>query len=312
MVSVSKHSYLPGEKTSVMISKCNDTLKIVGKSKAILGEGPVWDEASDTLYWVDIKGKALHVHIPKIDVDRCINLPIEVGAVAPRVGGGLIAATRNGFAFLDPQNGMLDQIEDPEAEYPNNRFNDGTIDHLGNFIAGTMHDLETEKTGTVYCLESSGGVKPLFGGYVICNGPAFSPDGCTLYFSNSSEREILAFPYDAGVRDVGKPKLFTKITEAYGYPDGLAVDQEGCVWCALWDGGGVTRFSPQGDFLQFFALPVPHVTCCAFGGSDYEQLYITTASWGLSEAQMQESPLSGSLFVVTPGVRGMPSRAFLG
>jgi len=295
-----------------MKSKCDDTLKLVGKSKAVLGEGPVWDESSESLYWVDIKGKALHVYTPKTDIERCISLPIEVGAVAPRLGGGLIAATRNGFAFLDPQNGMLDQIVDPEEEYPDNRFNDGTVDHLGNFVAGTMHDLETEKTGTVYSLDGSGGVTPLFGGYVVCNGPAFSPDGGTLYFSNSAEREIIAFPYNAGLRTVGKPKLFAEISEGYGYPDGLAVDKEGCVWCALWDGGGVTRFSPEGDFLQFFALPAPRVTCCAFGGSDYEQLYITTASWGLSEADSREAPLSGSLFAVTPGVIGMPSRAFLG
>ena len=295
-----------------MISRCNDKFSLVGKSKAILGEGPVWNEVNDTLYWVDIKGKALHAHTPKKGVERSINLPIEVSAVAPRVGGGLIAATRNGFAFLDPQDGALDHIEDPEAEFPGNRFNDGAVDNLGNFIAGTMHDLETNNSGTVYCLDSMGRVKPLFGGYIVCNGPAFSPDGCTLYFSNSSEREILAFPYDAGLLDVGKPELFAKIREPYGYPDGLAVDQEGCVWCAHWDGGGVTRFSPEGNFLQFFALPIPRVTSCAFGGSDYEHLYITSASWGLSNAQMQASPLSGSLFVVTPGVKGMPSRAFLG
>ena len=295
-----------------MIFKCNDTFKRVGKNMALLGEGPVWDESSGTLYWVDIKGRALHAHRPGSKIDRRINLPIEVSAVAPRMGGGLIAATRNGFAFLDPQGGRVNQIEDPEAEFLGNRFNDGTVDNLGNFIAGTMHELETAYTGSVYCLDSQGVVKQLFGGYIVCNGPAFSPDGCTLYFSNSSEREILAFPYDAGIREVGKPRLFTKITEASGYPDGLAVDLDGCVWCAHWDGWGVSRFSPNGDFLQFFELPIPRVTSCAFGGSDYEQLYITTASWGLSSAQMQESPLSGSLFVVTPGVKGMPSRAFLG
>lgn len=295
-----------------MISKCNDKFKLAGKSMALLGEGPVWDDNSDTLYWVDIKGKALHAHTPIRDIDGFINLPIEVSAVAPRMEGGLIAATRNGFAFLDPQDGRLDQIDDPEAKFPDNRFNDGAVDNLGNFIAGTMHDLETDNTGSVYCLDSQGTVKPLFGGYIVCNGPAFSPDGCTLYFSNSSEREILSFPYDAGMRDVGEPRLFTKITEANGYPDGLAVDLDGCVWCAHWDGGGVSRFSPKGDFLQFFELPVPRVTSCAFGGSNYEQLYIITASWGLSNAQMQESPLSGSLFVVTPGVKGMPSRAYLG
>ena len=226
-----------------MISKCNDTCKLVGKSRALLGEGPVWDESSETLYWLDIKGKALLAHRPGSNVDRCISLPIEVSAVAPRLEGGLIAATRNGFAFLDPQDGRLDQIEDPEAELPNNRFNDGTVDNMGNFIAGTMHDLEEENTGSVYCLDSQGSVKPLFGGYIVCNGPAFSPDGCTLYFSNSSAREILAFPYDAGMRDVGKPRLFTKITETNGYPDGLTVDLDGHVCCANW-GGGVSWFSP--------------------------------------------------------------------
>jgi sugar lactone lactonase YvrE len=111
---------------------------------------------------------------------------------------------------------------------------------------------------------------------------------------------------------VGEPEPFAKIKDTDGYPDGLTVDEEGCVWCAHWDGGRVTRYSPQGDIVQTFVLPVPRVTCCTFGGSEYAELYITSASWGLSEAQLIKHPLSGALFVAKVGVRGLPSRLFLG
>ena len=127
-----------------------------------------------------------------------------------------------------------------------------------------MHDIEIANTGALYCLDSQGAVKPLFGRYIVCNGSPSSPDVCTLYVSNSSEREILAFPHNAGMRDVGKPRLFTKIIESNDYPDGLAVDLDGYVWCAHWGSRGRSGFSPNLDFLQFFELPIPRVTSCAF------------------------------------------------
>lgn len=295
-----------------MTSKCDAMVSVAWQCNALLGEGPIWDERTDTLYWIDIRGKALHAYTPANQLDRPKALPIEVGAVAPRAAGGLIAATKNGFAIIDPCDGALTFLTDPETDLPENRFNDGAVDISGNFIAGTMHGHERDATGKVYCLDRQGGVTLLFGNYVVCNGPAFSPDGNTLYFSNSQEREILAFPYNPELHIVGKPKLFAKISDTEGYPDGLSVDEEGCVWCAHWDGGRITRHNPQGDIIQTIKLPVPRVTCCTFGGSEYNDLYITTASWGLSEVQLIENPLSGSLFVTKVGVRGLPSRLFLG
>ena len=295
-----------------MTSKYDAVAKVAWECSSLLGEGPIWDERTDTLYWVDIRSKDLHAYTPANQFNRRIPLSVEVGAVAPRASGGLIAATKNGFAIIDPHNGALTYLADPESDLPENRFNDGAVDMSGNFIAGTMHDLEKHATGKVYCLDGDRQVTPLFGNYVVCNGPAFSPDGSILYFSNSQEREILTFSYDANLHVVGKPKPFAKIEDTYGYPDGLTVDEEGCVWCAHWDGGRVTRYSPQGNILQTIVLPVPLVTNCAFGGPEYNELYITSASWGLNETKLKEHPLSGTLFVAKVGVRGLPLRQFVG
>ena len=289
-----------------------DAIKVVWQGNAILGEGAIWDDRSDTLYWVDIKGKILHAYTPSNNCNKSIYFPIEICAVAPRAKGGLVAVTRNGFAHIDLENSVLLPIFDPEAHLNENRFNDGNVDTSGNFVAGTMHDLEKEKTGRVYCLDRNGVVTQLFGDYVICNGPAFSPDGRTLYFSNSKEREILAFPYNPDLRIVGAPKLFAKIGQTEGYPDGLTVDAEGCVWCARWDGAGISQYSPEGKILKFIKMPVPRVTRCAFGGPSYEKLYVTSASFGLSNSQLKKFPLSGSLFEINSEVRGMPQKHFLG
>ena len=171
-----------------MIFKCNDTFKRVGKNMALLGEGPVWDESSDTLYWVDIKGRALHAHRPGSKIDRRINLPIEVTQLHLE-WGGLIAATRNGFAFLDPQVGKVNQIEDPEAEFLGNRFNDGTVDNLGNFIAGTMHELETDNTGSVYAWIARSGQAIVWRIHRM-QRPSLQSRWLHTYFSNSSERNF--------------------------------------------------------------------------------------------------------------------------
>ncbi len=292
--------------------RCDPFPNTAWEGNALLGEGAIWDARSDTLYWVDIKGKALHAFSPENQSNRRVELPIEVAAVAPRAAGGLVAATRDGFAILNPENGSLTFLVDPEAHLHENRFNDGAVDVSGNFVAGSMHDQETDASGTVYCLDAEGGVTTLFGGYVVCNGPAFSPDGRILYFSNSHEREILAFPYEPDQRCVGEARVFAKIAEDEGYPDGLTVDEEGFVWCAHWDGGRITRFSPDGEILRVIDLPVPRVTRCAFGGARYNELYITTACWGLNEAQLKQYPLSGSLFVVDAGIKGLPSPLFAG
>lgn len=285
---------------------------VIWNSPSQLGESPVWDDQRHRLYWLDIKGRKLHIlSFPEFE-KRSIELPIEVSAVALRLRGGLIAATKNGFAELDPETGTLVYLSDPESHLPHNRFNDAKCDAAGNFIAGSMDELETTALGSVYRLGPDGKVTPLFGRYIVCNGPAFSPDGKTLYFSDSAGRTILKFDYDLKAGILGDPSVFARIPKHAGYPDGLCVDSDGYLWCAHWDGWRLTRFAPDGYKERVIEMPVPHVTCCTFGGEDLKTLFITTARTGLSGSILLDAPLAGSLFALNPGVSGLSTQQFAG
>lgn len=286
--------------------------EVAWAAEAQLGEGPVWDDESATVLWLDIKGRRLHAYDVESNQKRSVALATEVGSIALRRAGGLVAATRDGFAFLDPTTGAMSVLADPEAHLPENRFNDGKCDTAGRFIAGTMHDPETSPAGAVYSLNGDGAVRCLFGGYVVCNGPAFSPDGRTLYFCDSAKRTVLAFDYDSVSGAVGRSRVFARFPPDQGYPDGITVDQEGCLWCAHWDGWRVTRFRPDGREAMVITMPVPRPTSCVFGGRDLDRLYVTSARIGLEEKALRAAPLSGALFCVPVAARGVPAARFSG
>jgi sugar lactone lactonase YvrE len=285
---------------------------VIWNFPAELGEGPVWDDQNELLYWLDIKGCQLLTLDTKSGQKNIIGLSTQVSALALKSRGGLIAATKNGFANLDPQTGKLAFIVDPEEHLSMNRFNDGKCDRAGNFLAGTMDELEKQPLGTLFQLSAGGGVTPLFGGYTVCNGPAFSPDGRTLYFSNSVAREILKFDYNPNAETAVNPTVFARIPDTLGFPDGLTVDAEGCIWCAHWDGWQLTRFSQDGEIDRMVRFPVPLVTSCTFGGAYLDTMFVTTARTGLSKEILSKTPLSGSLFAFKPGVLGLPADRFAG
>lgn len=272
---------------------------------ALLGEGPVWDQKSGFLYWVDIKKGHLHRYGPSDGSRKTLEIGQEIGCIALRRGGGLVAAVRGGFAFLDPGTGALDLISDPEQDLPGNRFNDGKCDPAGRFLAGSMDDAIEKTTGALYSMDSGLTVTKLFGGYTVCNGPAFSPEGDTLYFSDTVGRALMAFDYDPKTGTAGDRRLFARIPEDQGLPDGLTVDSEGGVWNAHWDGWRVTRYLPDGKIDRVIELPVPRPTSCAFGGEDLDMLYITSARAELDDEALAAAPLSGGLFSVKMDVRGV-------
>jgi len=285
---------------------------VIWEYQAQLGEGPVWDDQNELLYWLDIKGCRLLILNQRNDTKSSIKLSTQVGSLALTTRGTLIAATKEGLAHLDRETGALSFITDPEAHLQTTRFNDGKCDRSGNFIVGSMDELEERPLGTVYRLSADYQVSPLFGGYVVCNGPAFSPDGRILYFSNSAAREILEFNYDPKIGTIGEPTIFARIPDTDGYPDGLTVDAEGYIWCAHWNGGRLTRFSPDGQTDKIIEFPVPLVTSCTFGGKLLDTLFVTTARTGLTESTLSKAPLSGSLFAFKPRVLGLPTERFFG
>jgi D-xylonolactonase len=283
--------------------------KCVADVHAVLGEGPVWVRRESALFWVDIKG----LKIFRLDVRGKLTewpTPMRVGSLAPRKSGGFIGGTEDGIAAIDSEAGRFDILFNPEEDRPGNRFNDGKLDRQGRFWAGTMDDGEREDSGTLYRIDDDLSWHAMDGGYRVTNGPAFSPDGKIMYHNDSARQ--LTYVFDLADGQPGERRIFLQFKEGEGYPDGMTVDSEGCLWIALWDGWCVRRYSPGGEWLETLKMPVARPTSCAFGGLDLNQLYITSATVGLDQAAREMQPNAGGLFMVTPGVRGLDDAPFAG
>ena len=279
-------------------------------ASARLGEGPLWSAAEGALYWVDIEQPRVFRYHVSTGAREVFDMPEEIGCLGLVEGGGLVAALRSGFVFLDLEQGRVEPIADPEEDRPGNRFNDGKCDPGGRFWAGTMDASAREPSGCLYRLERDLSVARVDEGYVITNGPAWSSDGRTMYHNDTLERRILAFDCDPRSGELANKRTFAEIPEGEGWPDGLTVDAEGGVWCALWDGWRVTRFTPDGRVDRSIELPASRVTSCTFGGDDLATLFVTTASLDLDAVQRAAQPTAGGLFATRVGVRGLPTPAF--
>ena len=272
---------------------------------AILGEGPVWDPAANCLYWIDIKRPAVYRYEPGLGQTGVWALPTAVGCISPVVGGQLLLADRDGFALLDPADGQLTRVGDPEPECPENRFNDGKVDRAGRFWAGTVYEQAVREAGSLYRLDPNLEITKCVSGLTCPNGIGWSPDNRTMYFTDTMRRIIWAYEYDFGSGDLGGRRVFAQLEANDGLPDGLTVDAQGYVWSAVWDGWRLIRFAPDGTLDREIHLPVQRPTSCMFGGPLLDTLYVTSASIGVEGA-----PLSGGLFAIQPGVTGLPETPF--
>jgi sugar lactone lactonase YvrE len=278
----------------------------------ILGEGPVWDE-SGYLWWVDIKAPALHRYRLEGGELRRWPLPEPVGCAALRGQGGLILGLQSGFAFFDPDTGELQRLFDPEPDQPQNRLNDGKCDARGRFWAGTMHDPEQDPTGQLYRLDPDMNLERFEMDFVVTNGPAWTGDGRTFYFTDSAERRIWAYDFDMEAGRLGERRLFAELKPGEGHPDGQCVDAEDRLWTCCWNGARILRRRPDGAVDYELNLPVPLVTSCCFGGAGLDILFVTTARVGLKPAALAAAPLSGGLFAIRGlGARGRPMPRFAG
>ncbi len=278
---------------------------IVLDAHAAVGEGPTWDPFRQQLWWVDIPQCAIHGFDPASGSDQVLHVNQPVGAVVVRRGGGLLLAVRDGFGVLD--GGEVKMVAAVEADRPENRMNDGKVDPAGRFWAGTMALDSTPGAGALYRLQEDYSVDAVLSGVTISNGVDWSPDGSTMYFIDSVEGAVTAYSYDNETGSIREPKTLIMIAAKEGMPDGMTVDSEGFLWVAVWGGGSVRRYAPDGSLVSEVRLPVTQVTSCAFGGPTLHDLYVTTASAGLSPLQRAEQPNAGALFRVSPGVAGRPA-----
>lgn len=277
---------------------------------AVLGEGPVWVAQEAALYWVDIKGRKIFRLNERGKLEQW-ETPFRVGSLAPRASGGFIVGTDHGIGFVDLASGPFEIVDHPEDDLPDNRFNDGKVDRHGRLWLGSMDDTEKAAAGSLYRIDADLQVTRIDEGYKVTNGPAFSPAGDLMYHNDSARKVTYAFDVDEGGNATHR-RVFATYGADEGYPDGMTVDAEACLWIAFWDGWCVRRYSPAGECLAKIEVPVAKPTSCAFGGSELDRLYITSASIGLDAAARVVQPQAGGLFMASPGVRGISEIPFAG
>lgn len=281
--------------------------------KAHLGEGPVWDEKKEKLWWVDILSGNVMCYSPIEKENRVFDIGEFVGAGALRDKGGLILALQSGLYFFDEDSGETEKITDPEAGLPGNRFNDGKCDPSGNFWAGTMAHDQSARKGSLYRLNTDLSVDRIMSGITISNGLAWNPDDGKFYYIDTPTMEIRSYDYDESTGELSGKSVVRVIDDGDGFPDGMTIDRDGYLWVALYAGGKVIRINPEnGNTVFEIHLPVPKPTCCTFGGINLDELYITTCRENMSGKDLEEAPLSGSLFKAKVPFSGLPVNRFGG
>ncbi|HQZ11723.1 MAG TPA: SMP-30/gluconolactonase/LRE family protein [Devosia sp.] len=285
----------------------------------VLGEGAYWDAASQKLWWVDVplpsKLQSLDPASGKVESFAMPQMVTSVRAL--RDGSGLIVACHSGVARFDFASRTLTHLLNPDPAKPYNRSNDGGTDARGRFWFGTMQnnlqpngagiDL-VEGAGTLYRLDPDMTLSAHESGIWISNTVCWSQDGRTMYFCDTASGVISAYDFDLDDGVISNKRPFAEFDR--GVPDGSTVDADGCLWNARWDGGCVVRFTPKGEVDMVLDVPVAKPTSCSFGGPDLSDLYITSASYGATEAELRAAPDSGNLFVCRPGPKGFAAASF--
>lgn len=289
-------------------------VECVVKAEAIVGESPLWSPHERVLYWVDITGQKIHRFNPRSAVNDTFHLPQPVTSVGLREKGGLVITLRKDFAFFNPETGDLKLLSDPEEDKPYDRFNDAKCDRQGRFWAGTMDDVKwNTPNGALYRLDPDTKVTCMKTSVICANGLGWSPDNLVFYFTESFRYGIYAYDFNPATGNISNRCLFASIDRnADGFPDGLTVDEEGYVWSVHNAIGRVVRYSPSGAVDRVIEIPVPRPTSCIFGGDHLDVLYITSARETMTAEEIAQAPLSGSLFAVKPGVKGLPEPYFAG
>lgn len=295
-------------------------IEVLVDVKTELGEGPLWDVDEQRLYWIDSFGAKVFRCAPDGSEVRAWEVPEKIGSMALRKGGGAIVSLRSGLHALDFDSGACTPVVDPEPETPRTRLNDGKVDRQGRFLVGSMDMNEDDGVGALYRLDPDLSVTKLEGGIICSNGPCFSPDGSTFYFTDTWSGEISVYDYDTVTGTPSNKRAFTavkalgaEVTGEYGAFDGATVDAEGCVWTALVYAGHLLRYAPDGTLDRTIDMPVKKVTSVMFGGPDLDELYITSMARPPLPRFPGDGPLRGSLFRITGlGIRGVPEARFGG
>lgn len=286
-------------------------VRVALDSEDLLGEGTTWRVAAQELVRVDIARGLVHGWQPSTGEQWSLSFGGEVGAAVPRADGGFVVAVDHDLVLVEP-GGARTVIASAESGRATNRFNDCRADPAGRLWAGTMSTVREPGVAGLYCLEAGGSLELVVPGTTLSNGLGWSPAGDRMYFIDSTTQRIDVFDYDVVSGTPAARRTFAAVEPRDGLPDGLCVDAEGGVWVCLFGGGALRRYAPDGSLDAVAAMPVPHVTCPAFGGEDLSTLFVTSTRHRLTAEQAVAFPQAGSVFALEPGVRGLPAGAFAG
>ena len=288
-------------------------IRIIFPASNLIGESPVWSVDEQALYWVDVEGKIVQRIDPATGNVERWSMPEVTSCIGLRQRGGLVAATRTGFIFLDTTSGAVTPITHPEADMPGNRFNDGKVDRAGRFWAGTKNIANSPETsGSVYRLDPNLEAHRIDRGFSCVNGIAWALDNRTMYVCDTWLRRIYAYDFEPAAGLARNRRLLAQLAPEDGYPDGLTVDAEGFLWNAHYDGWRITRYAPDGRIDRVVRMPVQQVTSVTFGGTDLRTLFVTSAKLRLAPEARASQPLAGHVFAFEPGVTGLPEPLFAG
>jgi len=273
----------------------------------ILGEGILWDSRREALWWTDIQGRRLHRYDWTHGTMRLLDTPERVGSFGLVAGSEkLVAAFASGIALYDTHQQSVAWLGLPEGLEPGIRFNDGRVDRCGRFWSGTMVEGEQlAASGCLYSIDATGEARCHVRGVRISNGLCISPDGTQLYFTDSPTRTIRVYELIEPEGVLGTPRLFAQTPDG-AFPDGAAIDADGCMWSAHWGAGRIVRYTPDGRIDRTLEVPTSQPTCVCFGGPDLDVLCVTSAREGLDDSTLRAEPHAGDVFLYRSGVKGLP------
>ncbi|HLZ79296.1 MAG TPA: SMP-30/gluconolactonase/LRE family protein [Sphingomonas sp.] len=280
---------------------------IARESRDTLGEGPCWSPARGCLFWVDIMAPALHRMDLASGAVTSWAMPERIGWAIEREGrDDFIIGLKSGFAELSLEPFAIRPIGTPEPDLPDNRLNDAKVDACGRIWAGSKDDRDEQASGRLHRLDPDLRWSTHDEGYQVTNGPTFSPDGETLYHTDSGARTVYAFDFSPDGA-LSHKRVFLRFEEDMGYPDGMTTDSEGGIWIAHWGGARISRFRADASFDRSIMLPATNITSIAFAGDALDRMFVTSAAMGTENEEH-----AGALFEVFAGATGLPSRRFAG
>lgn len=285
------------------------TAELLFKTELILGEGAHWHPQWKKFLYVDIEGCKVGRIDPAKKIGEERNLGKRIGAVVPANNGNLVVCLQGSIEELNFQTGERKKLMDIESDKLNNRCNEGKCDVAGRLWIGTMDVKAAMHKGALYCY--NGSLKKKIDGVSVSNGICWAKDNSKMYYIDSFDYNIKAYDFDVSNSNISNERIVVKVEEPGFMPDGMTIDEEGMLWVAMWGGGCVNRYNPlDGSLIGKVMVNAPHVTSCAFGGEDMQQMFITTARVGLTDDQLLQHPMSGSLFVIDTGITGSKANIF--